>query len=77
VGATGVAELIRDAYYGRRRRQRLTSASAADRSVPNAIVVTTGDAIMVNLCRPGPRTPIFPDRSEGGPQLRIVRASGD
>lgn len=77
VGATGVVELIRDAYYGRRRRQLLTSASAADRSVPHAIVVTTSDAIVVNLCRPGPRAPIFPDRGIGGPHLRVVRASGD
>jgi hypothetical protein len=78
VGASGVGELIRDAYYGRRRRQLLTSASVADRSVPNAIVVTTSDAIVVNLCRQGPRAPIFPDRGvDGGPHLHIVRASGD
>ncbi|HET6664774.1 MAG TPA: hypothetical protein VFG94_10970, partial [Acidimicrobiales bacterium] len=77
VVALGVTELIRTAYYARRRRRLLTRASVAsggDDLVPNAIVVTTGDAIVVNLRRSGTRAPIFPDRrGGGGPDLRVVR----
>jgi hypothetical protein len=78
VAAMGVIELIRTAYYAHRRRRLLSRAATASSTgdlVPNAIVVTTGDAIVVNLRRSGPRTPIFPDHREAdGPHLRVVRA---
>jgi hypothetical protein len=80
VAAMGVAELIRTAYYARRRRHLLSRAATASGSgdlVPNAIVVSTGDAIVVNLRRSGSRAPIFPDhRDAGGPRLRVIRADG-
>jgi hypothetical protein len=79
VGAMGVTELIRTAYYARRRRRLLSRAATANGAgdlVPNAIVVTTGDAIVVNLRRSGVRAPIFPDpRDAGGPHLRVVRGT--
>jgi hypothetical protein len=78
VAAMGVIELIRTAYYARRRRRLLSRAATASSTgdlVPNAIVVSTGDAIVVNLRRSGSRTPIFPDHREAdGPHLRVVRA---
>jgi len=80
VAAMGVAELIRTAYYARRRRHLLSRAATASGSgdlVPNAIVVSTGDAIVVNLRRSGSRALIFPDhRDVGGPRLRVIRADG-
>jgi hypothetical protein len=79
VGAMGVTELIRTAYYARRRRRLLSRAATANGAgdlVPNAIVVTTGDAIVVNLRRSGFRAPIFPDpQGAGGPHLRVVRGT--
>jgi hypothetical protein len=81
VGAMGVTELIRTSYYARRRRRLLSRAATASGTgdlVPNAIVVTTGDAIVVNLRRSGPRVPIFPDHwGAGGSHLRVVRANRD
>jgi hypothetical protein len=42
------------------------------------VVVTTGDAIVVNLRQAGSRAPIFADRRDGGgPRLRVVRADCD
>jgi hypothetical protein len=80
VAAMGVAELIRTAYYARRRRHLLSRAATACGTgdlVPNAIVVSTGDAIVVNLRRSGSRAPIFPDhRDAAGPRLRVIRADG-
>jgi hypothetical protein len=80
VAAVGVAELARTAYYARRRRHLLSRAATAGGTgglVPNAIVVSTGDAIVVNLRRPGSRAPIFPDHREAaGPQLRLIRSDG-
>jgi hypothetical protein len=80
VAAMGVAELVRTAYYARRRRHLLSRAATASGTgdlVPNAIVVSTGDAIVVNLRRSGSRTPIFPDhRDAAGPRLRVIRADG-
>ncbi len=77
----GVTELIRTAYYARRRRgllSRASIASGADDLVPNAIVVTTGDAIVVNLRRVGRRPPMFPEaRGAGGRHLRPVPDRGD
>jgi hypothetical protein len=81
VSALGVTELIRTAYYARRRRRLLSRASDAggdDDLVPNAIVVTTGDAIVVNLRRAGGRPPIFPaGTGHGERHLRAVPATGD
>jgi hypothetical protein len=81
VGAMGIVELTRTAYYARRRRRLLSRAATAGGTgdlVPNAIVVTTGDAIVVNLRRSGSRAPIFPERREGvDPRLRVVRGYGD
>jgi hypothetical protein len=52
------------------------TANGAGDLVPNAIVVTTGDAIVVNLRRAGSRAPIFPDpRGAAGPHLRVVRGT--
>jgi hypothetical protein len=80
VVAMGVAELVRTAYYARRRRHLLSRAATASGTgdlVPNAIVVSTGDAIVVNLRRSGSRAPIFPDhRDAAGPRLRVIRADG-
>jgi hypothetical protein len=82
VAAMGIVELTRTAYYARRRRRLLSRAAASGGTgdlVPNAIVVTTGDAIVVNLRRSGLRPPIFPDSSRGGggPALRVVRAGDE
>ena len=81
VAAMGMVELARTAYYARRRRRLLSRAAASDGTgdlVPNAIVVTTGDAIVVNLRRSGSRPGIFPERrGGGGPSLRVVRADDD
>jgi hypothetical protein len=81
VGAMGIVELTRTAYYARRRRRLLSRAATADGTgdlVPNAIVVTTGDAIVVNLRRSGRRPGVFPERREGvDPRLRVVRGYGD
>jgi hypothetical protein len=78
VAAMGVAELVRTAYYARRRRRLLSRAATASGTgdlVPNAIVVSTGDAIVVNLRRSGSRAPIFPDhRDAAGRRLRVIRA---
>jgi hypothetical protein len=80
VAAMGIAELVRTAYYARRRRHLLSRAATASGTgdlVPNAIVVSTGDAIVVNLRRTGSRAPIFPDhRDAAGPSLRVIRADG-
>jgi hypothetical protein len=80
VAAMGIAELIRTAYYARRRRHLLSRAATASGTgdlVPNAIVVSTGDAIVVNLRRSGSRAPIFPEaRDAAGPRLRVIRADG-
>jgi hypothetical protein len=82
VGAVGVTELVRTAYYTRRRRRLLSRASGGDGIdglVPDAIVVTTGDGIVVNLRRSGRRPPIFPDHPslDRGRTLRVVPASGE
>src|SRR5262245_9481604 len=81
VGAAGIVELTRTAYYARRRRRLLSRAAASGDTgdmVPNAIVVTTGDAIVVNLRRSGRRPGIFPERrGGGGPYLRMVRAGDE
>ncbi|HKX71959.1 MAG TPA: hypothetical protein VJM75_12050 [Acidimicrobiales bacterium] len=66
VAAVGITEMIRDAYYGRRRRNDLSRASTVDGLVPNAIVVNTGDAIVVNLCRSRPRPTMFTAAPTGG-----------
>jgi hypothetical protein len=64
----------------RRRRHLLSRAATASGTgdlVPNAIVVSTGDAIVVNLRRSGSRAPIFPDhRDAAGRRLRVIRADG-
>jgi hypothetical protein len=81
VAAMGIVELTRTAYYARRRRRLLSRAAASGGTgdlVPNAIVVTTGDAIVVNLRRSGSRARIFPERrGDGGPYLRVVRSDDD
>jgi hypothetical protein len=81
VGAMGIIELARTAYYARRRRRLLSRAAAAGGAgdlVPNAIVVTTGDAIVVNLRRSGSRARIFPERRDGAAShLEVVRGDGD
>jgi hypothetical protein len=81
VAAMGIVELTRTAYYARRRRRLLSRAAASDGTgdlVPNAIVVTTGDAIVVNLRRSGSRPGIFPDRPPAGrPRLRAVSAGSE
>lgn len=80
VAALGVIELVRTAYYTRRRRRLLSRASdtGGDDLVPNAIVVTTGDGIVVNLCHTGDRPRIFPaGTGDGERRLRAVPATGD
>jgi hypothetical protein len=80
VAAMGIAELVRTAYYARRRRHLLSRAATASGTgdlVPNAIVVSTGDSIVVNLRRSGSRAPIFPEhRDPAEPRLRVIRADG-
>jgi hypothetical protein len=81
VAAMGIVELTRTAYFARRRRRLLSHAAASGGTgdlVPNAIVVTTGDAIVVNLRRSGSRPGIFPDQPPAGrPRLRAVPASSE
>jgi hypothetical protein len=70
----------RTAYYTRRRWRLLSRASdtGGDDLVPNAIVVTTGDGIVVNLCHTGDRPRIFPaGRGDRERRLRAVPATGD
>jgi len=88
VAAMGVIELIRTAYYARRRRHLLSRAATASGSgdlVPNAIVVSTGDAIVVNLRRSGLTSADLPGPSRRGwtapagdprRRLRLISAKG-
>jgi hypothetical protein len=76
VAAMGVAELVRTAYYARRRRHLLSRAATAGGTgdlVPNAIVVSTGDAIVVNLRRAERRPSMFPDQAvDARRRLRVI-----
>lgn len=77
VTVVGVTELARTGYYARRRRHLLSRASVADGLVPNAIVVTTSDAIVVNLRRSTPRPTVFSASQSGRDPDRLRAVEGD